>query len=129
MNTTNQLLDRIKAQHNLPSDYAISKILGITRSAVSAYRKNKRQLDDSLAVKAAKLAEIDVTELVANLHRERAISDLEIKMWNDVESKNNFVKQVKQQDVIEALKAASNGRTTPTQRRLISKITELCILC
>jgi hypothetical protein len=38
MTSAAEYLDKIKAKHHLPSDYAAANLIGLTRSAVSKYR-------------------------------------------------------------------------------------------
>lgn len=48
-----QFFDLIKAKHDLPSDYALSKYLGVTHSSISKHRHNKFGFDGKLAIKMA----------------------------------------------------------------------------
>jgi len=129
MNTTNQVLDRIQSEFGLPSDYAISKVLGITRAAVSRYRNKGQQFDDSIAYRAAKLLELDPADLLASLHTERAANDDESSAWDSIRKKCELAKQVKKQTVIDALEAASKGETSTAQRKILAELTQQCILC
>ncbi len=54
MNTL-ELLDRVKREYKLTSDYQLSKILDISRQRVSNYRNSKRSADDDLVFKCEKL--------------------------------------------------------------------------
>jgi len=81
MNTTIQFLDALKARHCGASDYAISKILGVTQQTVSRYRVGKDFLGDSTAIRVAKLLEIDPAYVVACAHAERAKAEDEKAVW------------------------------------------------
>lgn len=65
-------IDAIKARHNLPSDYAAAKALGVTRSAVSKYRSGADSFADHVALRAASLLEIDPGEILIDCQMERA---------------------------------------------------------
>lgn len=129
MNTTLNVIDRIKSTHHIKSDYAVAKLLNVSKQSVSYYRNKGSQFDAATAYRAAKLIEMNPTELLASLHKERASNDDEYKMWEKVESECNLVKDVKKQGVIDALTAASKGKTSPAQRQILAKITAQCILC
>jgi Phage related protein/Helix-turn-helix len=72
MKTTVQFLDAVKAKHNLPSDYALAKILGITRSGVSKFRVGKDYLGEDTAIKVAELLDLDPGYVMVCIASERA---------------------------------------------------------
>ncbi|MBU3022865.1 XRE family transcriptional regulator [Aestuariibacter sp. A3R04] len=82
MNTTLDLIDTLKAAYNLPSDYAVAKKLGITRSAVSRYRSSGATLDDWLAIEVAELLERDPLQTLACVKYERAIKMNDKRLCN-----------------------------------------------
>jgi hypothetical protein len=47
-------IDKVKASKGLPSDYAVAKILGLSRFTVSGYRQRPdATLDEDIAIKVA----------------------------------------------------------------------------
>lgn len=78
---TADYLDAIKARHGLPSDYAASKLLGVTRSAVSRYRNGQDSFSDDVAIRAADLLDIDPGELLIQSHLERATDERQRAAW------------------------------------------------
>lgn len=72
MTTTIEYLDAIKSKTGVPSDYAIAKVLGITRASVSNYRNGHTYFDDDICVKVASILEIPEIEVVLNIHAERS---------------------------------------------------------
>jgi|GEM_PF-6836129 len=126
MNTTNQVLDRLQKELSLPSGYAISKVLGITRTAVYDYRANKRNLSDEVAIKAAKLLKIDPKELLINLHKERAQTDLERDAWDSQQRLIKLQNLLNNQKLKDALNRAAND--DPTLKNFVDDVQE-CILC
>jgi len=84
MNTTCDFLDAIKARHNLPSDYALSAKLGITRQCMSRYRQKSDYLGDSTAIRVAELLEIDPAIVVAAAHQERSKKPEEKAVWESI---------------------------------------------
>ena len=87
MKTTVYYLDKIKKVEKLGSDYALAKLIGITQSAISRYRKQISFMDDYTAVKVAKILNIDPLEIISTANAERAKTDEEKKVWKDI-SKN-----------------------------------------
>jgi predicted transcriptional regulator len=87
MKTTIDFLEALKARYQLVSDYSIAKLLGVTRACVSSYRNNKSFFDDSTAIHAAKLLEIDPAYVVACVHSERAKSDDQKAVWREIMEK------------------------------------------
>lgn len=75
MKTTAEYLDAIKARHHLPSDYAVAKMLGITRAAVSRYRNNEGTFDDPVSIRAAELLDLDPEEVILSGYVARAKDD------------------------------------------------------
>lgn len=84
MNTTNEYLDAVKAKSGAASDYALSKVLGVTRASISSYRNKKSFFDDKTAVKVAKILEIDAGIVAAAVHAERAKNETERNLWQSV---------------------------------------------
>mgnify|MGYP001337996052 FL=1 len=58
MITTLELLDRLKQEVNLPSDYAVAKFLNVSQQAVSRWR-NGRVMCEETALKVARVLKID----------------------------------------------------------------------
>jgi hypothetical protein len=79
--TTVQYLDALKRRLDLPSDYAVAKVLGITRAAVSRYRQAGGAFDDLTAVRAAELLGLDPLEVIAASNAERARDDDARRVW------------------------------------------------
>lgn len=78
---TVDFLDAVKARHNLPSDYAAAKFLGLTQAQVSRYRTRQDTFGDAMAVKVAGLLELPADYVLACIHSERT-SDAELsKIW------------------------------------------------
>lgn len=84
MKTTVEFLDAVKACSNVPSDYALASVLGITRSQVSKLRLGKDFLGDSTAMRVANVLKIDPRYVVACAHAERAKQADERALWLDI---------------------------------------------
>lgn len=69
---TAEYLDAIKARHNLPSDYAAAKLIGVTRSAVSRYRHGADSFADPVALRVAELLDLDPASVLIDCQMERA---------------------------------------------------------
>jgi transcriptional regulator with XRE-family HTH domain len=78
---TNQLLDRYAQALKLKSDYQIAKALGITRQAVSNWRTEKSQLDDTACLQIAETLNIDPLTLMAKVRESRKQTPREKATW------------------------------------------------
>src|SRR3569832_673008 len=81
MNTTREYLIEVKKKNNLSSDYALAKLLGTTRSAISFYMKGERIMDDTTCLKVAEALNLNPLEIIARANAERARTDEEAKQW------------------------------------------------
>jgi len=81
---TTDYLDTLKARHHLPSDYALAKMLDITRSAVSKYRNNKANFDDTTALKVASLLKLDPMIVISDMNVERSKTPEARAVWQDL---------------------------------------------
>lgn len=84
MNTTNDFLDAVKAKTGAASDYRLAKNLEISTSRIANYRSGYSKLDDEIAMKVARILEIDAGIVLAAVHSERAKSDAEKAVWKSV---------------------------------------------
>lgn len=126
MNTTNMVLDRLQKELDLPSGYAIAKVLGVTKTAIYDYRGNKRNLSDEVAKKAAKLLKMDEFELLCNLRKDRASSDFEKEVWERMIKLNDVANVLKKHEVKHLFADAAND--SPTLKKAVDNLEE-CILC
>ncbi len=66
-------MDCAIARHALRSDYGLAKKLGVRPSHISNYRNGRSCPDDKMAVRLAKLLDIDPLEIVAVANYNRAV--------------------------------------------------------
>ncbi|WP_343741796.1 helix-turn-helix domain-containing protein [Herbaspirillum huttiense] len=71
MNTIDYL-ESVKRKLSLPSDYALAKVLGLTRGAVSAFQLGKASLGDETAVKVAEILNVPAGKILVDMHMERS---------------------------------------------------------
>lgn len=76
-----ELLDRARTQANLPSDYALAKVLGIDRSIVSGWRKGKKHPSNEDAVKLATLAGLEEMRVIAEIELRTANTPKKKEFW------------------------------------------------
>lgn len=80
-------LDRIHKETELNSDYKIAAAWGISRQAISKYRKPEKTFSDEVALKVAKLLNENPMKVIASQSLIRAKND-EVKMfWNKMAGK------------------------------------------
>jgi transcriptional regulator with XRE-family HTH domain len=84
MHTPAELLDAIRERHNLPSDYAVAKTMGVPRQLVSRWRQGHGGMSDDHAARVAELLGLDPGHVLARLYAERATSDHARSLWLDL---------------------------------------------
>ncbi|MFX1803513.1 helix-turn-helix transcriptional regulator [Paraburkholderia sp. A1RO-5] len=84
MKSAEQYLDEVRERLDLPSDYAISKALSVTRAAVSKYRCGRTLPDDLVCARIADLIGCEPMEVIAAMHYQRANSDEERALWEGI---------------------------------------------
>ena len=75
------LLEEAKSRANLPSDYALAKVLGIPQSIVTGWKKGKRHPSNEEAVKLATLAGLDEMRVIAEIELRTANSEKKKEFW------------------------------------------------
>lgn len=76
-----ELLDSAKSRANIPSDYALAKVLGIERQIVSAWRKGRKHPSNEEAVKLATLAGIEEMQVIAEIELITAKTEKKKDFW------------------------------------------------
>lgn len=64
MSYVTELMDKVKAAHNIPSDYALAKKLGVGRAAVSKWRLEKGIPEWDTVFQLADLLQLDDQKVV-----------------------------------------------------------------
>lgn len=57
-------IDRVKKHAGIDSDYGVAKLLGITKQAISTYRRKQSTLDEDAAIKVANALNIQPAGIV-----------------------------------------------------------------
>lgn len=83
MNTL-EYMAAVKARLGIESDYALSKALGVSKQCVSRYAKGHGQFDDEVAARVAEILDMHPGIVVLDMHRERAKTPQERKIWQDI---------------------------------------------
>jgi len=81
MQTTIELMDQAKAAAGIGSDYALAKLLGVSRAAVSQWRNGKGTMDDEAAAQVAALLQVEPGYVMACAQAERAKSEKARGRW------------------------------------------------
>ncbi len=76
-----EYLDMTKKKLGITSDYALSKEIGVSRSAISNYRSNKSNFDDFVCFQIAEILKKDPIEIIANMNAEREQDDFKRDFW------------------------------------------------
>lgn len=72
MRTTNELLNAVKAKHQISSDYRLAQVLQCQKSAISGYRAGRSRLDEAMCLKVAELLQEPAGAILAEVAAERA---------------------------------------------------------
>lgn len=82
---TNDYLDAVAKRHAVGkdplSDYRVSQLLGVGRQAVSTYRKGHSRFDEEVAVRVAKLLDIDPAQVFIDMALERTKCPEAKRVW------------------------------------------------
>jgi len=87
MQKTSEFLDAICDRYTLTSDNQLSKKLGFSRAAISAYRHGKRSFDENSALRVAELLEIEPAVVCVCAQIERAKTDSARAVWESILAK------------------------------------------
>lgn len=80
MSYVTDLMDKVKTVHDIPSDYALAKKLGVTRATVSSWRLNKTIPDWDTLFMMADLLQLDDQNVVHNIIAEKQKNPRVIKV-------------------------------------------------
>lgn len=84
MKSADQYLDEVRERHDLPSDYAIAKTLGVTRAAISKYRCGRTLPDDLVCARIADAIGCEPMEIIAAINYQRAKTDDARSLWEGI---------------------------------------------
>lgn len=76
-----ELLDQAKNRANLPSDYALAKVLGLSAGNMSNIRKGKAHPSNEVAVKLATLAGLEEMRVIAEIELRTANTPKKKEFW------------------------------------------------
>lgn len=82
-NTTIELLDEMRKNIQVFSDYALAKQLGVLPQTISNYRHNRTQMSDEVAVLVANILGRAPAPILALLSSERAKTPEVAKIWRE----------------------------------------------
>lgn len=69
---TTKYLDMMKAQYFGASDYRIAQLLGVSKNAVSKWRRDVAGMSEDIGMIVADRLDLDVVVVVTELNRDRA---------------------------------------------------------
>ena len=87
METTVVFLERLRTSlggESSCSDYRLAKVLQIRHGTIWGYLKKGRTMDDPVAIKCAKLLDLDPHYVVACCHAERSTDIEAVKVWQEI---------------------------------------------
>ncbi|BEV15583.1 helix-turn-helix domain-containing protein [Herbaspirillum sp. DW155] len=81
---TPEYLDAVKRKLDLPSDYALAKVLGVTRGSVSNLQAGKSAMCDETAVRVAEILGMPSGQVLIDMHMERSKAPEVRAAWQSV---------------------------------------------
>jgi transcriptional regulator with XRE-family HTH domain len=87
MKSPGEFLDQLRARLDLPSDYAVARLLGVTPQHVSRWRSGRGGFSDEQAARVAELLGIEAGYVLARLYEERSTSEAARVAWRDLAEK------------------------------------------
>lgn len=87
MKTAADWLDDLKAAYNLPSDYAVAKMLGVNQSEISSARKGRRDLSEKQCFAIAELLDVNGVVVWASIKAAKSDIPKMRKDWQEVAEK------------------------------------------
>lgn len=85
-NVTTALLDAVREEKGIASDYALAKLLRVRQQTVSNYRNGRTRVNDEIAVRIAHMLGRPAAPLLAELAAERAKHPDVAKVWKEASS-------------------------------------------
>lgn len=81
MQTVNQLLDTVKAKHQIPSDYKLAMYLGVAQATVQNWRHSRSLPDQKAVERLAVELGLDRDVLLLQVEAQRAANDAAKSAW------------------------------------------------
>jgi len=78
---TREYIDLARKFTTTGTDYAVAALLGISEDAVNGYRKGKRVMDNTTALRLSELLNLPLEELIASAEIERARDPATKQKW------------------------------------------------
>jgi hypothetical protein len=115
---TTQYLDAVKKKLGIESDYALAKVLQLTRSGMSLMANGHIAMGTTTAAKVAEILELDPLKVIADAELERGSDDA---LWTRIAKKVAVV-------VLVAL-AGLAGEPSPAAAASAAVRSSPCVLC
>jgi hypothetical protein len=79
-----EYLDALRERLELPSDYALAARFDVTRSYMSALRKNKQAMSEKMGKETAKILEIHPGLVLLDIERAKAKTPEDKFIWQEI---------------------------------------------
>jgi len=79
----NDLSELSKNSGGTGSDYAITKMLGVSSSRIANYRKDRSNFDTATCLKVAAILKINPLEIIAAMNAKREKDEVSKKFWKE----------------------------------------------
>lgn len=84
---TVEFVDAVKVRLNLPSDYALAKVLGVTKESISAFRHGRSAMGVETSMKVGEILGLDGHAVYAQGQIERAKNAVTRDFWQGISEK------------------------------------------
>lgn len=89
MLNTKMIISLVKTKARITSDYRLSKLLGLEKATVSAWRRGRTQIGEKAASEVSEILSVDVCVLYAALQAERTSDPSSKLVWLKIYEKLN----------------------------------------
>lgn len=87
MSVTRDLLEALKSSQGGCSDYRLAQLLCVAQQTISKYQKEQCPISAEKVILACDIAGFDPIEWLLKLQAERAKSDAERELWEQVQTR------------------------------------------
>jgi hypothetical protein len=104
-----EYLDLVRESIGAPSDYALQKPLGLSKSMLSRYRNDQDAFSDETALRVAELCKISPSRVLVDMHVERSKTPEVRAVWADL--------MMKMEKISASFNALLSGSWSGVERR------------
>ena len=82
--TAAEYLDALQAKLGVNSDYAVARVIGVSKQAASRYRLGMAHFDDEIAQKVAEILEMHPAIVMLDMYADRTRDEKTKSLWQEI---------------------------------------------